>query len=49
MNTVNDLEQAIINRDKAEEELLKAIREDARIAENMKDYWKHLNSGAEGV
>ena len=43
-----DLEQAVINRDKAEEECWKAIREDARIAENIRDYWRSQNSGAEG-
>ena len=34
-------------RDEAEKELLRCLREDAQIAENMKDYWKHQQSGAE--
>ena len=37
MNTVIDLERAIINRDKAEAELLKAIREDARMVKGIKE------------
>ncbi len=39
--------QALEERKKAAEELLKAIRADAGIAEFMRDYWRSLNSGAE--
>ena len=34
-------------RDKAEAEFLTALKEDSRIADNMRDYWKHQNCGAE--
>ena len=44
---MTDLERAVINRNKAAAELLKAIREDARIADNMKDYWCHQVSDTE--
>ncbi len=32
---------------KASEELLQAIRKDAKIADGMRDVWANLNSGAE--
>ena len=41
------IEEALEERKKAAEELLKAIRVDANIAEGMRDYWRSLNSGAE--
>ena len=47
MNTVIDLEQVIANRNKAEAECWEAIREDAKIADNQRDYWKCQNSGME--
>lgn len=34
---------------RAKKALLKAIREDAMIADNMRDYWTHQNCQAEEV
>ena len=31
----------------AEDELLRCLRVDAEISENMEDYWRHLASGAD--
>lgn len=45
--TVVDLERALLNRNKAEEECWKAIREDSKVSDNMASYWKNRQSGAE--
>jgi len=52
---MEELKKAVENRNKAEadywkalEDLQKAIREDAKIAEGMRDVWASQNSGAEG-
>lgn len=34
-------------RDEAEKEFLRCLWADAKIAEFMRDYWKHQQSGAE--
>jgi len=44
---IGDFERLVEARDKAEAEFLKALHEDSKIAEYMRDYWKHLSSGAD--
>jgi hypothetical protein len=44
------LTKQLIELDKSKENLEKALAksaEDKQIAESMRDYWRHLNSGAE--
>ena len=43
------LEATVLVAKAAEAELLKCIREDAKIADNMRDFWKHQAGGAEDV
>ena len=45
--SIQDIEVLIQLRDEAEAECWKQLKEDSRIADNMRDYWKHQNSGAE--
>jgi len=44
---MEELKRAVENRNKAEEECWKAIQEDAKIAEGMRDVWASQQSGAE--
>ncbi len=43
-----NLELAVILKEIASKELLEAIREDAKIADNMRDVWANQNAGSEG-
>ena len=43
---MTDIETAVRKLESAKAELLKAIREDAKIAENQRDVWHNLQSGS---
>lgn len=44
---MEELKELAQKRDEAAVELLRCLREYAAIADNMKDYWKHQQCGAE--